>query len=196
MFNFDKDKPSKIIAVNTLPQITPDYRCDPLLWTPQLQPFYSRRIYILTTKNSKGRSVFRFYPLTPRDDATQPAFVVVSPESHWVTDPTTHICYQHKYFIIVRPLITVYYKAKSVMMRRKLEYIPGNLLTLIKHCYFKDLVSDKFVDKIQKDFDRLEKVIAYTASQEQGEARNAYRIALKLCTSILKQINKEVKIEK
>lgn len=194
MFTFDKEKPDKFVAIKAMPQIVANHRCDPLVWTPQFQPITTRRVYVLCTQNSKYRNVLRCYPLRKRD-APHPAFVVVPVDSEWVNHPATHVVFQHSDFIIIRPLIAVYFKAKTSISRKELQYIPSNLLTLIKHCYFKELLNDNFIDEVQKQFEKLEKLINLTSSNWENESRVSEVKALQLCQKILNKINKEVHIE-
>lgn len=194
-FSFDKEQPSMFAAVKAMPVLHPNHACDPLVWTPQLANITTRRVWVVCSKTSKGRDTFRIYPLQKRSDAPYPAFVIVPVESPWVTNPTVHVVFTHKDFIICRPLIAVYYKAKTAIRRQELDYIPGNLLTLVKHCYFHDLVDDNFIDEITKIFEKLDKIIARTSSNFENEVHVCQVKALRLCAYILDEINKKVKIE-
>lgn len=194
VFTFQKENPDKFVAIKAVPQIAANHRCDPLVWTPQFQQVTTRRVYVLCTQTGKGRNTFRVYPLQKRD-APHPAFVIVPVNSPWVTHPATHVVYQHSDFTIIRPLIAVYYKAKTAIKRGELQYIPGSLLTLVRHCYFKEMIDDAFIDNIQKQFEKLEKLVALTSSNWENEAHVSNQKALQLCGKILEKINKGVKIE-
>jgi hypothetical protein len=193
-FRFDKENPDKFVATAKMP-IVPDWQCDPLVWTPRLEEFKTRRVYVLCSQNSKGRDVFRMYPLLRKDDR-YPAFVIVDNDDEWIDDHTTHIVFQHKNFSVIRPLVSVYYQAKSALKRRDLDYLPVNILTLIKHCYFKDIVDDSFIDDIQGQFEKLEKVLALAGgSNWEGESEVSYRMAIVICEKILRKVSVSAEID-
>lgn len=195
IFSFSQEQPSMFAAVKAMPVLSPDHACDPLVWTPQLTNITTRRVWVVCSKTSKGRDTFRIYPLQKRTDAQHPAFVIVPVGSPWITNPTVHVVFTHKDFVIIRPLIAVYYMAKTAIRKGDLDYIPNNLLTLVKHCYFQELVDDNFIDEITKKFEKLDKIIARTSSNFENEVHVCQIKALKLCLDILDEINKKVKIE-
>lgn len=195
VFSFDKEQPSMFAAVKAMPVLSPDHACDPMVWTPQLANITTRRVWVVCSKTSRGRDTFRIYPLQKRSDAPHPAFVIVPAGSPWVTDPTVHVVFTHRDFVIIRPLLAVYYKAKTAIRKGDLAYIPSNLLTLVKHCYFQELVDDAFIDEITKKFEKLDKIIARTSSNFEHEVRVCQVMALRLCTDILTTINTKVNIE-
>jgi|GEM_PF-3481847 len=194
MFKFDHENPSKVVATATVP-IVPDHLCDPMVWTPELKEFQTRRVFIVCTVNRRGRSVFRFYPLNKREDKAPPAFVIVGHDSPYLEDPTTHKVFEHKNFMIIRPLQAVYYKAKWALDRGDMDWLPANLLTLIKHCYFNDLVDDSFIDEAEKQFLKLENILhrAEKTSFEK-EAEVCIKKAFSLCEKIFNKIKEVVKL--
>jgi len=192
VFKFDKEYPSKVVATSLI-SIVPDYRCDPMVWTPGLKEFQTRRVFIVCSVNRRGRNTFRFYPLNKQTDKAPPAFVVVPHDSPYIKDTTTHIVFDHKNFKIIRPLKAVYYKAKWALDRGELDWLPGNLLTLVKHCYFKDLIDDSFIENVEREFEKLEKMLARAEGNNfQGETEVCIRKAYKLCEKIFAKIKKEV----
>ena len=193
MFRFDHDRPQKVVATASIP-IYPDHRTTPMIWTPGLVEFQARRVFILCTVNQRGRQSMRFYPLQKKAGKAPPAFVVVKHDSPYVENPTTHVVFDHSNFKIIRPLKAVYYKARWAMERGELDWLPGNLLTLIKHCYFKDLIDDEFIGEVEKEFGRLENILARAnGSDFQGEVDVCIRKAYILCEKIFQKITKEVK---
>jgi len=190
MFNFDKEKPSKFVATSLI-SIDSDKYCSPMVWTPGFQQVVSRRVYVVCSVNRNGYNSFRVYPLNRKKDKAPPAFVIVSRESKYAKDPYTHIVFEHKNFVVTRPLIAVYYKAKWALDKKILDILPGNLLTLVKHCYFKDLISDDFIEEAEKEFERLEKVLARANSPYYGEVQASIDRSYKICQKIFSKV-KEV----
>ncbi len=189
MFRFDRNNPSKIVATNLIESIVPNHRSTPMIWTPNLQPFYSRRVFIICTINNKNRSVLRFYPLKKRNDLPPPSFVVVDNDNKYVNDPTTHVVLDHEDFKIIRPIKAVFYKSKWSLMRRQIDYIPVNLLTLIKHCYFKDLIDDEFLEQCQKEFEKIEKILLRAKSTNfEAEAEVCLNKSIEICNKIFTKI--------
>lgn len=136
----------------------------------------------------------RFYPLQKRADKAPPVFVLVGNNSIYIENPTTHIVFDHKNFKIIRPLKAVYYKTKWALKQGELDWLPGNLLTLVKHCYFKDIINDDFIAEVEKEFGRLESILARAeGSNYQGEVDVCVRKAYGLCEKIFQKIKKEVK---
>lgn len=195
MFKFDRDNPSKIVATSLIP-IVPCHSTHTMIWTPGLKEFYTRRVFLIFTLNKKGRQVIRFYPLQKRKDKAPPAFAVVPNNSPYLDKKTTHLCFNHQNFKIIRPIRAVYYKTKWALDNQNLDYLPANLLTLLKHCYFTDLVEDEFINEMESKFEKLEKIIAKAENNsEEEEIDTALRIALSLCRQIFDRITEKIKKE-
>lgn len=192
MFTFDKENPSKIVATSLLP-IEPDWRCNPLVWTAELKPVQTRRVFIVCSVTRAGKQSFRFYNLRKDPAKPPPAFVVVPNDSKWLKDPLTHVCYRHSRFSIIRPLKAVFYKTKFALKRGDMDWLPANLLTLVKHCYFHNVIGDNFIDKIEQKFDRIDKMIARAMSSNfDAEVDACVRQAYNLSASIFKIITQRL----
>lgn len=191
MFEFSSETPSKVVLTATIP-IKPDWRSSPLVWTPERKEFQARRVFLVCTVTQTGRQSMRFYPLR-KDDRFPPAFVLVGHDHPLLNEKGTHIFFRHANFLIIRPLHAVFYKAKWSLEREEFEWLPQNLLTLIKHCYFQDLISDEVLEVAEKHFERLGKLIVLAEeSTNQGEAGAAIKGAFRLCEELFRIIREEV----
>lgn len=196
MFSFSKENPSKIVALSGL-TITASWNCDPMVWTPQFQDVTTKRVFVLCSKNSKGRDVFRVYPLNVDKNKPFPPFVILPHEHEILKRRTTHICFEHKNFVITRPLLALYYRTKINIDRKNLDFLPDNLLTLIKHCYLKDVIDDNILYKVESRFDKISKILPRLEKTEfQGEAEVCRTKIFEICKHIFKDIEKYVEKEK
>lgn len=192
MFKFSSETPSKAVLTATIP-ITPDWRTSPLVWTPERKEFQARRVFLVCTVTQRGRQSMRFYPLKKLDDRHPPGFVLVGHDHTLLEEKGTHVFFRHANFLIIRPLHAVFYKAKWSLERKEFEWLPQNLLTLIKHCYFQDLISDEVLEVAEKCFERLGKLIALAEETvNKGEAKAAGKGAFRLCEELFRIIKKEV----
>jgi hypothetical protein len=182
MFSFSGEK---IVALNRIGNIETDFHYDPLVVTSELKPVSTERVFMVFGKTRKGRDVIRVYPLQRVPDKPYPAFSVSPIGAKELDDKTTHRCFVHKDFVIVRTLSDVIMKAEDALKRRDLDYLPLNLLTLIKHCYFNDLLDDSFIASVEKDFTRVEKLLARTRSNFVSESRVSAKLAVRTCERIL-----------
>jgi len=195
MFVFDKENPSKIVATSLIP-IVPDHSTTPMVWTVGLREISSRRVFVVCTQTRAGRSSFRFYPLPKRADKAPPAFLIAPAESPWLDDPGTHICFRHPNFVICRPLKAVYFRVKWGLAKKQIDYLPANLLTLVKHLYFKDFISDEFIDSVQNDFKRVEKILLRAQKTNfDGEAEACINKSFQLCQKIFSKCREVVNYE-
>ena len=194
MFTFDKEKPSKFVAT-ACTKIVPSHESDPMIWTPDLKEFYTRRVFIVCSLNSRGRRSFRFYPLQKRNDRPPPAFCIVDKKNKWLSHTGTHRVFMHENFEIIRPLPAVIAKAKYSIKKKDIEYIPINLLTLVKHCYFQDLIDDEFIEKAERQFEKISSIIARAESTDsEGELEACIDRLFVLCNKILNEIEERVEI--
>ena len=169
-------------------EISPNWETTPMVWTPQLQPFYSRRVLLLWTTTRKGLPSIRIYPFPPSN-------ILASYQSKYLSFKGTHILYKHSDFVIFRPLVSVYYKVLRMIKNKEVNILPLALLTLIKHIYFTDYISDNKIDDYIKKLEKIEKVSARRNSKHQGEREIAERKTLSLCAEIVKTIKPLIKEE-
>jgi len=181
MFEFDVEKPSKVVATSTI-QIVPDRGCDPPIWTPGLRAFYSRRVFIVCSVDWFNRRAMRFYPLQDQPGKPIPAFVIVEKESPLLNEFATHVCYEHEWFKIIRPLRTIYYRAKETLRRGDIIHLPANLRTLARHLHRYEVINDELLHEVETETDK-----AYQITE--SHAIRAYR----WCERLFELLEKEVK---
>lgn len=196
MFQFSREDSWKGVLTATT-AIKPDHTSNPMVWTPGLKEFETRQVFLVCTKTAQnGRGSMRFYPLPKRTDRYPPCLVLVPLDHPLLNEKGTHVVYRHANFLIVRPLKAVFHKAQWALKRQELDWLPQNLLTLVKHCYFQDLITDRVLEVAEKRFERLGNLLALANhNSNEAEARNATKHALRLCGKLLKIIRKEVGLE-
>lgn len=89
----------------------------------------------------------------------------------------------------------IYDKIKMNIAKGELRVVTDDLLTLIRECYSKDIIGDKFIESIKDNLDRLEKIMGYMSSDNSNEAKIANDKSLKLCSEILTSVNNIANIE-
>ena len=89
----------------------------------------------------------------------------------------------------------IYDKINIDIDKGELRVVTDGLLMLIRECYSKDIIGDKFIESIKDNLDRLEKVMGYISSDNSNEAKVANDKSLKLCSEILASVNNIAKIE-
>jgi hypothetical protein len=154
-----------MVAIATT-EILPEWEGDPMIWTKNRKPFYCRRVFIVATQTQKGRNSLRFYPLAPRPDGAYPSYLVCRLDSSYVLQETTHVILKHRNIAIVRPLKMVYYAMKWSLRRGEVDITGDKLLTLVKHLYFTDNLSDKKVAEIEKKYTLYANIISRAASTD------------------------------
>jgi len=185
MFEFSEETPSKIIAANTT-TICPDRSCDPAIWTSDFAEIQNRLVFAIFSIRRNGGQAIRFYPLSPNPSKPPPAFVVVEGNSEFAQAPGTHIAYEHKNFLIIRPLLNIYYRAKWAVEVGNPYYAPGNLRTLARHIARCGIVREEVAMKIEEETDFAHSLI------ESGLIREAHQA----CRKILKTLESEREVLK
>lgn len=89
----------------------------------------------------------------------------------------------------------IYNKVKIDIDKGELKIVTDGLLMLIRECYSRDIISNKFIEGIKDNLDKLEKVMTYTSSDNTNEASVANDKSLQLCNKILVSINNVAKID-
>lgn len=187
----------RCVCTVTKKLIEPMWKVTPLIWTPNLQPFYSRRVLLIWTTTRRGQSSIRIYPLKPDKIKYPypPSNIFASCQSKYLNLKGTHMLYKHPEFVIFRPLVSVYYKTFRMIKRKEVGILPLSLLTLIKHIYFTNYISDSEVDGYIEKLEKIEKISARRESKHQGERKVAERKTLQWCAEILKTIKPLIKEE-
>lgn len=89
----------------------------------------------------------------------------------------------------------IYNKVKIDIDKGELKIVTDGLLILIRECYSKDMIDNKFIECIKDNLDKLEKVMTYMSSNNTNEASIANDKSLQLCSKILVNINNVTKID-
>lgn len=89
----------------------------------------------------------------------------------------------------------IYNKVRIDIGRGELKIVTEGLLMLIRECYSKDIIDNKFIDGIKDNLDKLEKVMNYISSDNNNESNVANDKSLQLCNKILVSINNVAKID-
>lgn len=176
MFEFDSERPSKIVAANTI-TIRPDRLCDPTIWTWEGRTFQCRMVFgVFSTRQCGGRTI-RFYPLNPNPSKPPPVFVITEKGSDFTSTPATHIAYEHEHFVIIRPLLNIFYRAKWAVEKGNPYYAPGNLRTLVRHLQRCGMVEEEWAGEIEERADAAHELMEQYSFREAHEAcRETLRI--------------------
>ena len=105
-------------------------------------------------------------------------------DSDLITE-TTHVAFEHENFLIIRPLLNVYYRAKWITRQGNIYYAPGSIRTLIRHLQNCRLMKIEHAWELEEESNR-----AYTLIQE-GYTEKAHDI----CKGVLENVEKEGMIE-
>jgi len=89
----------------------------------------------------------------------------------------------------------IYNKVKIDIDKGELKIVTDSLLMLIRECYSRDIIDNKFIESIKDNLDKLEKVMTYISSNNTNESSVANDKSLQLCNRILASINNVAKIE-
>ena len=89
----------------------------------------------------------------------------------------------------------IYNKVKIDIGKGELKIVTDGLLMLIRECYSKDIIDNKFIEGIKDNLDKLEKVMTYISSDNTNESNVANDKSLQLCNKILVSINNVAKID-
>ncbi len=192
-FSYKRDNSDKIILLNTVDEIEPNYKTKPVIMTACGEVIKSTsRIMIHLSLTKKGNPSLRIYPLKKLENMSPPSFVFIKNDNPIKKSRGTYICLETEEYAIVRPLLAVLRKAEWNISQRDIQWAASSIITLLRHCYFSDIIDDNFIDKTEKDFSRLEKIISrHESTTYRGEKRNCSLLALKICEKLLKKI-KEV----
>ena len=183
MFEFEGEK---VVAVNLIPEgIQPDGRYTPRVWTPGLQAITQELVFMLFTKNRDGVETIRVYPPRPQPDRNPPVFEVVPAD--FSPKKGKYISFSCRHFRIVRALRRIYDRAQWGLHHRH-ERSSEWILDLVKNLYIDGYIGDAQLEGFENEFEKLEKVIAMTSSDFEGERQNAEEKAFRIMSKIMAKI--------
>lgn len=163
---------NKIVCTNIIGKIESDGKNIPHLWTPNnFQPVFSRKVFVVKGMTKSGVPSFRIYPLQKKNGVHPPTFVIGKPDNKYLRLRGTHIVYKDDRIVIFRPIVSIYYNLKYSIKAKDYDYILINFVTFVKHLYFTDYISEKKIDQITKDIEKIEKILGYISSNNENEKR-------------------------
>jgi hypothetical protein len=187
MLTFSSENPSRLVATSCV-AIVGCATSIPMVWTREHRPVTTRRIYIVCSQTRAGHPALRVYPLQRDPTKPPPAFVIVPHAHPLANDEGTHLVLRHDNFLLIRPLVAIYYRARWAVRRREVV-APELLLTLVRHCYLRDLIDDEFVAQVEKKFDKLSALIARAEGTNFEGEREAASLAVgRVCLSVLEAL--------
>ncbi len=196
MFEFSTEYPAKIPLKNIATVIEPikSYKY-PWVMTKGFNPLSDPLILAIFGYNKYGYKMISFYPLNQSPVFLPPKYEIVGINDPILKQKDILVCYTHEQWKIIQTFSCSLTRITEAIKRKNLDFLPRSLTDFIEHCYMTGIIGDESVEKAERLFSRLEKVMTRADGNEsEGEKRMALKIASNICEQIFNSIKSEIKI--